>query len=129
MNDESDIANVLKYANELPSLQRYCKSLQNQVHNLKYQIQKLESDLQVRKRQIAELTEVENMLHQNIDTLQNDIEHRYNESSQLQQFVFRFRNSNRRYLQIKRIAEQVVDGLLAERKSRSDCNNLVCIYY
>ena len=38
MDDENDIANVLKYANELPSLQRYCKSLQNQVQDLNTKI-------------------------------------------------------------------------------------------
>ena len=37
--------------------------------------------------------------------------------TQLQQFVFRFKDIDRRYLQIKSIAEQVVDRLLAERKS------------
>ena len=57
-------------------------------------------------------------MHQhNIDTLQDNIEHLYNERSQLQQFVSRFKNSDSRYLQIKRIAEEVVDRLLAERKS------------
>jgi cell division septum initiation protein DivIVA len=57
-------------------------------------------------------------MHQhNIDTLQNDIENLHNERSELQQFVFRFKSSNRRYLQIKSMAEQVVNRLLAERKS------------
>jgi hypothetical protein len=42
IDDENDIANVLKYAKELPNLQRYCQSLQNQVQHLKYQNQKLE---------------------------------------------------------------------------------------
>ncbi|MBV9175840.1 MAG: hypothetical protein JO297_02235 [Nitrososphaeraceae archaeon] len=57
-------------------------------------------------------------MHQhNIDTLQNDVEHLYNERSELQQFVLRFKNSNEKYLQIKRIAEEVVDRLLKERKS------------
>ena len=93
-----------------------------------YQNQELERDLQLRRRQIVELNEVENMHRYNIDTLQNDIDHLFNERSQLQQFVLRFTNTNRRYIQINRIAEQVVDGLLAERKSHSDCN-LVCIYY
>jgi chromosome segregation ATPase len=117
IHDENDIANVLKHANELPNLQKYCQSLQNQIQNLKYQNQKLERDLQVRRRQIIELTEVENMHQHNIDSLQNDIAHLYNERSELQQFVFRFKNSDKRYLQIKIIAEQVVDILLAERKS------------
>src|SRR6187200_1499906 len=98
---EDDIANVLKYANELPSLQRYWENLQANNHNLKRQNQELELDLQIRKRQIAELTEVENM-HQkkDVDTLQNDINRLFNERHQLQQFVSRFKNSDSRYLQI-----------------------------
>ena len=57
-------------------------------------------------------------MHQhNVDTLQDNIEHLLNERSQLQQFVSRFKNIDRRYIQIKRIAEEVVDRLLAERKS------------
>jgi hypothetical protein len=71
----------------------------------------------VRRGHIAELTEVENMLHQNIDSLQNDVEHLFNERSSLQQFALRFKNSNKNYLKIKSIAEEVVDRLLAEQKS------------
>ena len=47
----------------------------------------LERNLQVRKRQISELTDVENMQQHNVDTLQDDIEHLFNERSRLQQFV------------------------------------------
>jgi chromosome segregation ATPase len=93
IDDENDIANVLKYAKELPNLQQYWENIQANNHNLKCQNQKLEKDLQARRRQIAELTEVENMLHQNIDTLQNDIDRLFNERRQLQQFVSRFKNS------------------------------------
>jgi chorismate mutase len=117
VDDEKHIANVLKYANELPNLHQYWENIQAKNHNLKCQNQKLEKDLQARKRNIVELTEVENMLHQNIDTLQNDIDHLLNERSQLQQFVSRFKNSNDKYLKIKRMAEEVVAGLLAKRKS------------
>ena len=65
IHDENDITNVLRYANELPILQKYNQSLQNQIQNLKYQNQELEMDLQVKRKQIAELTEVENM-HQHM---------------------------------------------------------------
>jgi len=118
--DESDIANVLKYTNELPNLQKHYQSLQNNNHVMRCQNQELERDLQVRRMQTAELTEVENMLHQNIDTLQNDIEHLYNERSQLQQGVSRFRNSNGKYLKIKSIAEEIVNRLLTEQESLLD---------
>jgi hypothetical protein len=57
------------------------------------------------------------MLQYNIGTLQNNRYQLFNERSELQQFVSRFRNSDRRYLQTKRLAEEVVDRLLKERKS------------
>lgn len=87
IHDENDIANILRIANELPNLQ-------NQVQQLKYQNQKLERHLQVRRRQIGDLTEVENMHHQNGDTLQNDIDGLLNERRQLRQFVLRFNQSS-----------------------------------
>ena len=120
MDDENDIANVLKYAKELPNLQRYCQNLQSNNHNLKRQNQELERDLQARRRQIAELTEVENMHHQNVDTLQNNIDHLLNERRQLQQFVFRFKNSNDKYLKIKDAAEEQVNRLLTEEETLLD---------
>jgi hypothetical protein len=113
IDDENHIANVLNYAKELPNLQQYWENIQANNHNLKRQNQELEKELQARRRDIAELTEVENMHHQNIDTLQNDIDRLLNEWRQLQQFVSRFRNSDSKYLQIKGIAEEVVDRLLA----------------
>ena len=82
---------MLKYAKELPNLQQYWENLQANNHNLKCQNQELEKELQARRRNIVELTEVENMHHQNIDTLQNDIDRLFNEKCQLQQFVLRFK--------------------------------------
>jgi hypothetical protein len=117
IDDENDIANVLKYAKELPNLQQYWENIKANNHLMRCQNQELEKELQARKREIAELTEVENMHHQNVDILQNDIERLHNERSDLQQFVSRFKNSDRRYNQIKRIAEEIVDRLLKERES------------
>jgi hypothetical protein len=120
MNDENDIANVLKYANELPNLQQYWENIQANNHNLKCQNQELEKELQARRRNIVELTEVENMLHQNVDTLQNDIHSLFNEKCQLQQFVSRFKNGNDKYLQIKGVAEEHVNRLLREEETLLD---------
>ena len=117
MYEENDIVKLLKYSKELPNLQKYWENLQSNNHNLKCQNQELEKDLQIRKNQMLDLTDVENMLHQNVNTLQNDIDCLFNEGRQLQQFVCRFKNSDGRYLQIKGIAEEVVDRLLAEPKS------------
>ena len=120
IDNEKDIANVLKYAKELPNLQQYWENIQANNHNLKCQNQELEKDLQARKRQIVELTDVENMLHQNIDALQNDIDRLFNERRQLQQFVSRFKNGNEKYLNIKDVAEEQVNRLLTEQESLLD---------
>jgi hypothetical protein len=68
----------------------------------------------------VELTEVENMHHQNVDTLQNDIHSLFNEKCQLQQFVSRFKNGNDKYLKIKDVAEEYVSRLLREQESLLD---------
>jgi chorismate mutase len=120
IDNEKDIVNVLKYANELPNLRRYWENLQSNNHNLKCQNQELERALQGRKRQIADLTEVENMHQQNVDTLQNDIDHLFNERRQLQQFVSRFKNGNEKYLEIKGVTEGHVNRLLTEQESLLD---------
>jgi hypothetical protein len=72
----------------------------------------LERDLQAIQRQIIELIDIEKLHRQNFDTLQNDIDHLYNEKCRLEQFVLRFRNSNKKYLNIKSIAEEIVNRLL-----------------
>jgi Mor family transcriptional regulator len=120
IHHENDIANVLKYAKELPNLQQYWENIQANNHNLNCQNQKLEKDLQARKRHIVELTEVENMHQQNIDTLQNDIDHLFNERRQLQQSVSRFKNGNDKYLKIKDVAEEHVKRLLTEEETLLD---------
>jgi hypothetical protein len=114
---EDDIANVLKYAKELPNLQQYWENLRDNNHNLKCQNQELERELQTRRRNIVELTEVENIHHHNIDTLQNDIDCLFNERRQLQQFVSRFKNSNEKYLKIKDVAAEEVNRFLTEEES------------
>jgi hypothetical protein len=68
----------------------------------------------------VELTEVENMHHQNIDTLQNDIDRLFNERRQLQQFVYRFKNGDVKYLQIKDVAKEHVNRLLTEQETLLD---------
>ena len=118
------VGNVEWFANaietgviKLPELQGQHKSLQNDILDKQHQKQELQRALQVINKRTVELADVEKMHQHNIDTLQDNIEHLLNERSQLQQFVSRFKNSNEKYLQIKGIAEQVVDRLSKERKS------------
>src|SRR5438045_8470719 len=60
------------------------------------------------------------MHHQNVDTLQNDIDRLLNERSQLQQFVYRFKNGNEKYLKIRDVAEEHVNRLLTEQETLLD---------
>ena len=76
-----------------------------------YQKQKLERDLQVIQRQIIELTDIEKLHQQNFDALTDKIYSLQNEKNRLEQFVSRFRNSNKKYLEIKSIAEDHVNRL------------------
>ena len=46
IDDENDIASVLKYANDLQNLQQYWENIQANNHNLKCQNQELEKELQ-----------------------------------------------------------------------------------
>ena len=68
-------------------------------------------DLQVIQRQIIELTDIEKMHHQNFDALTDKIYSLQNEKNSLEQFVSRFRNSNKKYLEIKSIAEDHINRL------------------
>jgi hypothetical protein len=54
------------------------------------------------------------MVQQKFDTLTEKVNDLYNEKCQLKQFVSRFKNSNRHYLEIKSIAQQIIYGFLAE---------------
>ena len=55
------------------------------------------------------------MLQQNFDILTEKVNELYNERCQLERFIARFKNGNRKYLEIRSIAEQIVYGLLSEQ--------------
>jgi hypothetical protein len=54
------------------------------------------------------------------DTLADNICNLQDQKHQLEQFVFRFKNSNKKYLKVKSIAEEVVNRLLTEQESLLD---------
>jgi hypothetical protein len=64
----------------------------------------------------VELADIEKIHQQNFDTLADKVCYLQNQKHQLEQFAFRFKNSNKKYLMVKNIAEQVVDRLLKERE-------------
>jgi hypothetical protein len=100
---------------KLPELQGQYQSLQNKVQTVHYQKQKLERDLQVIQRQIIELTDIEKLHQQNFDALTDNIYCLQTEKNKIEQFVIRFRNSNKKYLKIKSIAGEHVNRLLTEQ--------------
>jgi tetratricopeptide (TPR) repeat protein len=102
---------------KIPEIQKQYAKIQDEILDKQHQNQELQRALQVINKRIVELADTEKMHQRNFDTLQDNIEHLLSERSQLQQFVSRFKNSNEKYLQIKGIAEEVVDRLLKERKS------------
>ena len=60
------------------------------------------------------------MHQQNFDSLADNICDFRNQKHQLEQFVFRFKNSNKKYLKVKSIAEDHVNRLLTEEESLLD---------
>jgi hypothetical protein len=115
--------NVESFANaietgaiKLPELQNQYQNLQNKVQTVHYQKQKLERGLQVIQRQITELTDIEKLHQQNFDALTDKIYILQNEKNKLEQFVLRFRSSNKKYLKIKGIVEEQVNRLLIEHR-------------
>ena len=105
---------------KLPELQNKYQSLQKMVQTLHCKKQKLERDSQVVQIQITELTEAEAMYSSNCETIQKNIDQLYDDMRQLERFVSRFRNTNRKYLRIKSIAEEQVNRLLSEQEPLLD---------
>ena len=102
---------------KLAELQGQSQSLQNEILDKQCQKQQLQRALQVINKRIVELAGIEKMHQQNFDTLADKVCDLQNQKHQLEQLVSRFKTSNKKYLKIKSVAEEVVDRLLAERKS------------
>jgi hypothetical protein len=60
------------------------------------------------------------MHQQNFDTLADNICELQNQKHQLEQFVYRFKNNNKKYLKIKSIVEEVVNRLLTDEETLLD---------
>jgi len=84
------------------------------------QKQELQRALHVINSRIIQLADVEKMHQQNFDTLADNICDIQNQKHQLEQFVFRFKNSNKKYLKVKSIAEEHVNRLLIEEETLLD---------
>ena len=98
----------------LPELQAQYQNIQNKVWRMEHRKQELERDCQAIQRETVGLTQTHNTVQQNFDTLTDKVDDLYNEKCHLEQFVSRYKNGNRSYLEIRSIAEQIVNMLLAE---------------
>src|SRR6188472_201189 len=105
---------------KLPELEGQYKNLQNKVQDMQCQKQELERQLRIINSRIIQLADVEKMHQQNFDSLADNICDFRNQKHQLEQFVFRFKNSNKKYLKVKSIAEDHVNRLLTEEESLLD---------
>ncbi|HET7391259.1 MAG TPA: hypothetical protein VFJ51_10580 [Nitrososphaeraceae archaeon] len=65
------------------------------------QKQELEREMQVINSRLTELADVEKMHQQNFDTLADNIFNLQNQKHKLEQFAFRFKNSNKGTLKSK----------------------------
>jgi uncharacterized protein YoxC len=115
-NNVEWFANAIEMgAVKLPKLQGQHQSLQNRVWKMEHRKQELERDCQSIQRETVELTQTHNTVQQNFDILTEKVNDLYNEKCQLEQFVSRFKNGNRKYLEIRGIAQEIVNRLLAEQ--------------
>ena len=69
---------------------------------------------------IVQLDDVEKMHQQNFDSLADNICEIQNQKHKLEQFIYRFKNGNKKYLKVKSIAEEIVNRLLIEQESFLD---------
>ena len=76
---------------------------------IQHRKQELERDCHAIQRETVELTQTHNTVQQNFDTLTDKVDDLYNEKCQLEQFVSRYKNGNREYLEIRGVAEQIVN--------------------
>jgi hypothetical protein len=100
---------------KLPELQGQYQNIQNKVWRMEHRKHELERDCHAIQRGTVDLTGTHNTLQQNFDILADKVSNRSNEKDQLEEFVTRFKNGNRKYLEIRCIAEQIVNEFLTEQ--------------
>ena len=69
---------------------------------------------------IIQLADVEKTHQQNFDSLADNICELQNQKHKLEQFIYRFKNGNKKYLKVKSIAEEHVNRLLIEEETLLD---------
>ena len=112
---EKGIVKLPELQDEYRQLQDKVQGLQNKFQDIQYKIQGSERHLQYIQQQIMKATDVENMHHHNIATLGDKLYNLQNEIHHTEQFVSRYKNTDKKYLKIKSIAEQIVNRLLTEQ--------------
>jgi tryptophanyl-tRNA synthetase len=107
---------VLVGAYKIPALDNEYKSLKNDIGKLEYKKQLLNTDIANMKNKIATLKEDESAYEETCDAGKEDIQYLNRKKEQLQDFVTRFKNGDKKYLEIKGIAQEHVNYLLTQRK-------------
>jgi transposase len=107
---------VLIGAYKIPSLDDEYKSLKNDIGKLEYKKQLLSRDIGNMKNKIATLREAESAYEETCNAGKEEIQYLNYKKEQLQDFVTRFKNGNKKYLEIKGIAQEHVNYLLTQRK-------------
>src|SRR5919197_6714163 len=84
--------------------------------DIEYKKRRFENDSQAMQRQIADLSEVEDDIQRSVDALAEKMSKLYNKKQKLEEFVDKFRNTNKKHLKIKSVAEEHVNKLLTQTK-------------
>jgi hypothetical protein len=109
---------IIKTLNENENLTYEHQSLSYQNQELVREIQNnkrsFENQSRAMQEHIASLFKVSEQQQQNVDTLSERILGLANQKQSLEEFVYKFRNTNKKYLKIKSVAEEHVNKLLTQ---------------
>jgi hypothetical protein len=108
---------VLVGAYKIPSLDNEYKNLKNEIANLEYKKERLQADVQALNNKTSTLRSVKCSYQQECDNKKEDIDYLNNHKEQLEDFVASFKSGNKRYLEIKGVAQEHVNYLLTQRKT------------
>ena len=93
---------------------------QDIVNGIQYNRRMFENDSKAMKEHIAELVRLQEQQQQNIDTLSERILGLANQKQSLEEFVYRFRSTNQKYLRIKGTAQEIVSRFWSQALKEPD---------
>jgi tryptophanyl-tRNA synthetase len=108
---------VLVGAYKIPSLDDEYKNLKNEIANLEYKKERIQADVQALNNKTSSLRSVKCSYQQEYINKKQEIHYLNNHKEQLEDFVASFKTGDKKYLEIKGIAQEHVNYLLTERKT------------